>query len=166
MKKLVFIDNDRSDEKNDSTKQAQRFARNNGMPYEAVDSMEAIYDFTTVDRDKQFDIMYSPENVIITWSMYTASHYGSLQQLKRFLVTAGSSDVTGKVYIDGSGEIVEALERLFREDEKGIYAMMNAIETNHIITRRGMEAHYMTLALCGKWKCPFEFEKVDLKDFI
>lgn len=166
MKNLIFIDNDHdcpiADEGVQTVKRQLRIVGKLNLPY--VDGMKVVSGFGHKNKDEMYKMIYDPNNIIVSWAMYTATHYNSLGQLRRFLSTAGVSKVVGCTYVDTSGEIVEALERIFRNDDKETYSIMNAIELNNIITFHDhSDVSRLRIELKGRWESPFNFEPFDLK---
>lgn len=135
MKKLIFIDNDSNEQSSQDMNTVKRRLRNKGgLNSEYLETMEAVTDFTRVEKNDAFKILFNPANCIVTYSMYTFTHYNSLSQLKGFLATAGRNNVKGITFIDGSGQVQEALERIIEDSFKNNISILNAIETNNIIT--------------------------------
>lgn len=169
MKKLIFIDNDIERlalEDVDYVK--DRLELWGGLNDEEINTIQVIPDFSRMDKDKMTKMLFDKNNCICTWSMYTSNHYSSLYQMLNFLASAGRNEVTDIVYFDGSGKIAKALEGEIRNEKVKVLAILNAIETNYIITTA--EEHdklvRLRVKLGGFYKDPFYFEEVDFKQLI
>lgn len=114
MKKLIFIDNDGLNRAEEDSHTIQRRLDYAGLSNTYVNKLEIISDFRFLDEDKAYKLLFDPNNCIITYSMYTASHYNSFGQIIHFLNNAGSSELKDHVYIDGSGELPKALENFLK----------------------------------------------------
>lgn len=169
MKKLVFIDNDGQDRAEEDSRTIQRrLSCQTGLTDKFIDSMKVVADFRFMNRDKQFELLFNPENAIVTFSMYTATHYNSLGQIILFLNGAANSGLKDHVYIDGSGELPEALERALRNTNVA-YGVMQAIENNYIIIcdyDHPDDFYRLRIDLKGYWENPFRQESVKLKDIL
>jgi hypothetical protein len=170
MKKLIFIDNDLIE----SAKEDSDYVKNNleyrgKLPESYVDTMDLISQFSFIPKDDALKLLFDTNNCICTWSMYTHNHYNSLGQLYSFLIAAGRNDIRGIVYIDGSGKIENTLEREisnYYHEFKGLYSILNAIETNYIISFDDDKAYRLRIDLKGVHENPFRREDVDLNELL
>lgn len=168
MKKIIFIDNDLREKALEDVSTVKRRLKYQGkLTQQEVETVEVISDFNSVDIKKAKKIIFNPDNCICTWSMYTANHYGSLYQLLNFLVSAGKNSVKDIVYFDGSGNIHETLKREIH-DEEDVFAILNAIETNNIITVSDSIEGLVRLRvkLNGYFEDPFYFEEIDMRKLL
>lgn len=138
MKKLIFVDNDSIERsKRDIKEFVIPFLVSLGKMKEKDIEIEIMSDLYKMDPNKLYEIIYNPENAIISWSSYTLvpDQSNSKQQLLRFLRTADDR-VKNCTYIDMSGEIQKTLYHALKYEEiKGVFAILTAIENNNIITR-------------------------------
>ena len=135
-KKLVFIDNDDSHISIEEAETAKRNLINfGGLSEEIVNNMEVVSNFGKKSDDEIYALLFDKSNAICTWSMYTASHAGSLFQLLNLLKSVGNNRVKELIYFDTSGEIKKALDfHLMEQCKQHAVAILNAIETNYIIS--------------------------------
>jgi hypothetical protein len=168
MKKLIYIDNDNERR----AKEDVDYVKNNleyvgGLPAEQVEQMEIVSDFGHIGKEKVYELLFSKNNCICSWSMYTANHYGSLYQLISLLKAAGRNRIKDIVYVDGSGMLQKALEREL-PNIKEPYDLLNAIETNHIISF-DLEADLcfrLRLEFKGVDESPFKRDRVSLLELL
>jgi len=137
MKKIIFIDNDSqrySEGLGDLDHVTNLLEANGFFQFFKEEEIIPIYDFyRDVDKEKAYELLFDNNNVICTYSMYSATHYNSLEQLFTYLIAAGINEIKNMVYIDCSGQIVKALNRNLR-DVKQLAPVICAIETNYILT--------------------------------
>ena len=136
MKKLIFIDNDdeqraKEDIKNFVTPFLIAYA---DIDAEQAENIQIISDFYEKDRDEMYNLFYSGEYVIITWSVYTGGHHNSKGQLFRFLRTAGNAGVKNIIYVDMSGELTKTLQDLRYSEQKYMINIIKGVENNYIFT--------------------------------
>lgn len=134
-KKIIFIDNDHSKyaEKDvDYVKNALEQYFN--VSSEDVEKIEIVSDFGNLKRDDAYKLMFSGDNIIATWSMYTHTHANSLGQLITFLAAAGRNDIKDIIYIDASGEITRVITNVLRNNPTHVLDIIKAIENNYIMT--------------------------------
>lgn len=167
-KKLIFIDND--DERRavvDIEYVKDNLEYMAKLPVKYINTIEIISDFHRKDKDEMMDMLYSGKYCICTWSMYTATHFGSLYQMVSFFSTAAVAQVKDIVYVDASGRLPEDLGRFLKAgDTKKTLEILNAIEQNHIITFKDGECLRMRVELKGLYESPFKLEKVNLKKLL
>lgn len=168
MKTLVFIDNDRLDKTKEDSDDIKNRLEDNGLAAKYVDSMELISDLHFMKDNKIMKLLFDPKTAICTYSMYTTTHYGSLFQLTHFLSKAAELKITNKVYICGSGEILETLNRYITDEEQNPLKILNTIETNFIITyvKKDMKFYRLRLELKGYFEDSFKLEEIDLKKIL
>lgn len=134
LKNLIFVDNDRMEKALETIAYVQgNLFHFGGVSEEVTAKIEILADFHFLDRDKQSAIMYSPDNVILTWSMFTTSHYNSLWKLSSFIMNAGISDITGKIYIDTANGLRKALSWIIKNPKQYSHYFIRGLETNNII---------------------------------
>lgn len=168
MKKLLFIDND-----NERTMKEQLHYTEDflivGCCLDAsyVKSMKTIPDFWRMSRDEMSKLVYDGDEAIVTWSVYTPTgNYSSKSQLEHLLSGAGRYGIKNKIYIDASGEIKKALDRLIQADEKMIWSVMNAIESNFIITYDKWKPVRLVIDIKGFYESPFKLMPIDLNTLL
>lgn len=154
MKKLFYIDND---DVSRATKDAMIFVVPALMAYGGLDenySKDIIVmpDFYRTEKDKAYDILFSKDNAILSWSVYTpTSFHDSKQQLLHFLRVAGSAHIKCATYIDVSGMIYDSLSKaLIFEDIKKLMDILIAIETNNIITLKDGKFYRLNIELASE----------------
>lgn len=128
MKKLVFIDND--EDKRDFRLVCDILEDN---------SIEAkfdskIFNFHKLNREEAFKIVFNPENILVTWSMYTSDHFNSRGQFLNLLRAAARNGVSGLTYICTTGYVLESLNSEVRND-KNVVSLLCGIETNTILCK-------------------------------
>lgn len=171
MKRIVFIDNDRLDQAQEDVDRIKDHLENIAQwPAGYIDSIELIPDLSyRMKEDDQaiYKLLFEEDCAVASWSMYTATHFGSLFQLKRFLSAAGSYRIAGRIFIDGSMQMEETLDRDLK-DEKRCLSILNAIEANNIIgfDYAAKTAYRLRVELKGLWNSPFAHEKIDLKKLL
>lgn len=135
MKKLIFIDNDNETlAKQDSDNVKTNLETFFNLPEDIIESMSIVPDFRNLSKDEMYNMLFDKNNVICTWSMYTTSHSNSLGQLISLLSVAGRNNVQNIIYIDGSGELLDRLNTIIRDTPTNAYHIIQAIETNYIIS--------------------------------
>jgi len=137
--KFLWIENDDEiyQEKNEmSLKQLQRFLRNQvGFAENNEFEITPIFGFWRLEREEAFKTIFDSEFPILTWSVYTYNGvYNSSTQLKQLLNVAGRYNVNGKTYIDGAGTIIEALDKIVKEDNFNPLNLIKAVSCNFILT--------------------------------
>ena len=132
-KQLVFLEKDykcpNSDDCIDSAKTFLESWLN--LPTEQVDAMIIHYQFNQMDREELAKIMFNPENIIVTYSVYTQ---GSDGMFKRYMASTALNSVKGLTYIDASGALIKYLNRNLKDVEKNLFEIISAINTNNIIS--------------------------------
>lgn len=167
MKKLIYIDNDRQEEAElDIDHVKDNLERAAKIPEEIINSMTIISSFAHKDREEMYEMIFSGEYVICTWSMYTATHYNSIGQFLRFMNQAAICEIKDIVYIDGSGNLMKDLNRVLDNDCKNAINVLQALETNYIISFENNEVFRLRLGMKGKYQNMFKKEKVDLLKLI
>lgn len=168
MKKLIFIDNDgekRATEDVDSAKSV--LEHYGGIPSEQLDTMEIVPNFGSLPKDEIYKLLFSKDNCICSFSMYTYNHMGSLTQLTKLLTAAGRNHIEGMVYVDCSRMIEKTLERVIPTFEHA-FDLLNAIETNNIISF-DLDADLcfrLRVEFKGGHKSPFRREKINLLELL
>ncbi len=134
MKKLVFIDNDNIDHAKDGSNKAKNILEDFfGIPRNVVELMTLVPDFRDLTSEQKYGIVFNRSNAIVTWSMYTSTHYNSFGQAYSLFAGAARNEIKGLIYIDGSGELCNALDRMLR-DRTEMLDIVCAIETNYILS--------------------------------
>ncbi|AIM38288.1 hypothetical protein KO02_17550 [Sphingobacterium sp. ML3W] len=137
MKKMIFIDNDQErDVKEDETSHVKRQLRYHfDIDYKDLQIIREFY-FKCKEEgdDKQYEMLFNSKNVIVTYSMYTSSHYGSLFTFNHFLRVAGRNGVKNMTYVNVSSEdyMIKALE--YHRDEKFFLNILKAVAMNNLIS--------------------------------
>ena len=173
MKKLVFIDNDNIERaKEDSCNAKNALTLFGKMDDSIINEMELLPDFKAAydsEKEKIKKLLFEDHCAIFSFSMYTANHYGSLQQLLNMLAFAGRNQISCRVYVDTTfGCMMQnALERNM-DDHKFCFDIMQAIETNFIIGVDFEEEYFFRLRiqLTGKYNSPFKREPIDIKEYL
>lgn len=177
MKKLIFIDNDDKDRaQRDSRSARSTLELWGGLSQEYVRSMEVISDFRNLNESDKGEILFDPNNVISTYSMYTWNHYGSLYQMTGFLEAAGQMGIEGIVYLDCSGNMERALKGELdnaildrtKEEIEEREAIFKAIEANYIISFDTENDHKMYRLRMGKdiEEKMFRREEINLNELV
>lgn len=167
MKKLIFIDNDnliraKHDVELFVSPMLQSYGNLN--EHDAND-IEIISDLYKKDNNELYQIFFSGKTAIISFSVYTpTSFHNSNQQLFHFLRVAGKSKVNGIVYLDMSGMLHEALDKLQYTNQIDIYNILKAIETNQIISLK--ETKFVRLRLDFENGNDFRTEEINLKEVL
>jgi hypothetical protein len=131
-KELIFIDNEREVEAIENKHIAQRrLAFHGGLSIDALNTMQSIYNFHAV-QNKVEEQMFDINNAVVTYSMFTENHFGSYDQLCDFMVIAGLQELKGKILINTSTYLRDALERAIEHYNQSVY-IIRCIETNYII---------------------------------
>lgn len=168
MKKLTFIDNDDERRTKEDIHYTEDFLEMGcGLPKEYVKSMTLITDFWRMDRSEMAKTVYDAEGAIVTWSVYTPNGvYSSKSQLHHLLAGAGQYGIKGKIYIDSSGEIVRALNSFISDDQKNVFAVLNAINDNYIITAESWKPHRLVIDIKGYREPAFRLDPIDLNQLL
>lgn len=167
MKKLIFIDNDlqkRAEEDVDNVKNNLEYIAK--IPVDVVNSMTIISNFSHTNIDEMYDKLFSGDYVICTWSMYTATHYNSIGQFLSFMNQAAICQIKDIIYIDGSGRIMKDLHSALDDDYEFAVNILQALETNYIISFEDNEVFRVRLAMTGKYNNMFKKEPVNLLELI
>lgn len=171
-KKLIFIDNDfkeRAEEDGRNAQMALHYGTN--LPDDYVGTMEIIHEFKFMEDEDKAKLLFNPANAIVTYSMYTWNHYGSLYQLTGFLEKAGQMGIKGIVYIDTSGRIKEALTDELRfghavdltdSEIAERDAIHTAVENNYIISFDEGDMESFRLRVNDEGDDMFKEEETDL----
>lgn len=170
MRKLIFIDNDHQQRAEEEARSVQRKLSGFGnLPREYLESMKVIHSIYFLDKADLAKILFSPNQCICSFSMYTPNHYGSLYQLTEMLSKVGQTGIKDLFYIDCSGKMVEALEDELPidKDKKNI---LSAFANNHIITLDRRTDDYKFVRLIAKSRKSkdsyFNIEDVDLCELL
>ena len=166
MKKLIFIDNDDlKHAKEDVDDVKNRLELDGHLNEDYVETIEIVSDLHRLSKDQLYELMFNTNNCICSWSMFTATHYGSLFQMTQLLTAAGINDIKGMIHIDCSGMLLKALEQVFlSSNTKHPFPILQAIETNYIIIYDKEEDKLVRLRteLKGIFESPFKTEDIDL----
>lgn len=139
MKNLVFVDNDQGKGVCGHEDEELYYAKNSlkansDLDEEVIKSIKTCYNFSDLERDEQYKLLFDNSNVIITWSMFTGTHHGSLFQLYGFLAGAGRNRIKKQIYIDLASYLIRSLEGF--TNEKQAYQIAVGIESNYILTAK------------------------------
>lgn len=165
MKKLIFVDNDNETlAKKDSDSVKRNLETFFNLPEDIIESMSIVPDFRNLSKDEMYEMLFDKNNVICTWSMYTTSHCNSLGQLISLLSGAGRNNVKDIIYIDGSGELLDRLNTIIRDSPAQAYYIIQAIETNYIISLSFNEnkGGRIRMNFKGIMESCLELEQIDL----
>lgn len=137
MKNLIFIDNDqeRDVQESETFHVYSQLETHFGIDFNNVKIVREFYFKCREEgEDKQFDLLFNKDNVIITYSMYTSSHYGSLFTFNYFLKAAGRKFVKGITYVNVSSEeyMLEALA--YNKNDKRFINILRAVSMNNLIS--------------------------------
>lgn len=168
MKNLIFLDNDsKSDDLHEmGLHHTQRMLFRAGFDRDYVSNIRVIDNFSSMPQAEKLPLLFNPQNIIVTYSSFTANHENSLGQLREFLRAAGSNNVKGVTYINTSSFLAKAAEDLFRED-RGAYDMMQAFATNTIIdTDEGGKVAQLIIDLKGRHESPFKRVEINVAELV
>lgn len=139
MKQLLFIDNDLERDVDEHEEYyVRRNLKNFGLkPDDLTTVIRGFWHKCKDEGDEaQAKMMFGNENLaIVTYSMYTTSHYGSLFSFAHFLKTAGRWGIKDKIYINLSSEdyMMKALEYAY-EHEKSKTSILRSVARNYLIS--------------------------------
>jgi hypothetical protein len=165
MKNLIFVDNDNETlAKKDSDNVKTNLETFFNLPEDIIETMSIVSDFRNLSKDEMYEMLFDKNNVICTWSMYTTSHCNSLGQLISLLSGAGRNNIQNIIYIDGSGELLDRLNSIIRDNPTHAYYIIQAIETNYIISLSFNEnkGGRIRMNFKGIMERCFELEPIDL----
>lgn len=132
MKKLQFLENDyKCPASDEDIRTAQRHLRYMGIDVEKIEEMPIHYQFGLLSKDEAYKIIFDSENILVTYSMYIS---GSDSDFLYLIAAAGRNQIKNITYIDTSGQLVEFLNRKFRDDVEGFRSIIAGINTNNILT--------------------------------
>jgi hypothetical protein len=126
MKKLIFIDNDSNTDQLSTVKYRLELE---GVNKSFTRNIEFITRFGNLSKKDQAQILFNPNHIIASYSMYTPNNHGSLYQMIAMLKYAGKNDIKNIIYIDGADKLQRQWE--YVTDKKVI---KTAITNNFIIT--------------------------------
>ena len=136
--KLLFIDNDdkvRSEEDLDYVKDnLEDYAHIDG---DIIDKITIVSDFWKLEKKEQKQIIFDPNAIICTWSMYTYTHFNSLGQFISLMRSIGLNGITKRIYLDCSGNLVKYLPGAIRNrsgEKSLVLPLIAAIQSNYIIS--------------------------------
>lgn len=169
MKRLIFIDNDNLETAEKCVKQfiSPFLEAYGGLTKDQAGNIEIFQDLYKADKDKLYDLFFEPATAILSWSTYgpNSDLYNSESQLLHFLRVAGSANVTGAVYIDVAGTIVNALTMAIKyRDVYKVFDVLCAIQRNQIITL--VDGKFKRLKLRIGNEEVFELVEVDLQEVL
>lgn len=135
MRKLIFIDNDLEERAKEQCRSIQRkLSAFCDIPRDLLEKMEIVHSIYHMDKGELAKLIFSPNQCICSFSMYTWNHYGSLYQLTEMLERAGELGLKDLMYVDCSGNMIDALNKelpeMFAKDRKKI---LSAFKDNYII---------------------------------
>ena len=112
MKNIIYIDNETEDShKDDFDIATDCLYFCCGIEDDIISKIEPVLGLYHLKNEEITKILFKQNQVIVTYSLYSKSHFGSLYQMLFFLEKAGENNIKDIVYIDTSGNIKEALER-------------------------------------------------------
>lgn len=160
MKKLIFIDNHPLKSAIDSFKTFSRKLQIIGeVPKSIMDDMVLFADFSTNPDLEREAILFHPEHVIVTASLFVDAGFDSFGQLNDYLTAAGEQGLTGRVFVDTTNKLPRAFNRIIdvysgdlfgklsevNRAKRNYKFMCEAINNNHIITITNNEALRLTI---------------------
>ena len=158
MKNLVFIENGTEEKAEEVSKLLKRSLHLiSKLDFEYLDSMKLIFGAFKINRQDLFNILFNPENCILTYSMYLNE---SKQQLFSFLEYCGSQRFQNLTYVDGSGKILSAL-KYDLWDSPNKFNICISILSNNILTVDSSSEKRSIKRL----KVDFDKENLYLEDF-
>lgn len=109
-KKLVFLEKDCDcPNSRDSIESAKMFLDTYlGLSDDVIDAMEIHFSIGNLERDKLYELLFNPNHVIVTFSVYIQ---GSDSLFMSLMAAAGRNKIKGITYIDSSGSLKEFLNR-------------------------------------------------------
>jgi hypothetical protein len=132
MKTIHFLENDyQCPGSDEDLRSAKRHLRYMGIDTERINDMSIHYQFGLMEKDEVYKIIFDKNNILATYSMYVS---GSDRDFLHLIAAAGRNQVTGITYLDASGQLVEFLNDVLRDDVKNLRSIVAAINTNKIIT--------------------------------
>ena len=135
MKNIIFIDNDNLDKAQKTIDDFVLPLLNKGKLIVDKSNISIIPNFSNRNIEDNYKLLFDPNNVIITWSMFTSGGSVSLQQLKRYMTGAGMYDKSGLIYIDTAGYLTKTCEGIINDStQKNIQYFMKGIDNNYIIS--------------------------------
>lgn len=133
MKQLIFIDNDLEKKAEKERRHVQRTLDMwTNLEGEYLSTMGLKHSVPFMEDGELGKILFNPDNAIVTYSMFTPTHYGSLFQLYDFLETAGKLGLKDHVYIDTATYLGRALEGI-HYDNYNFKLICKAINDNIIL---------------------------------
>ena len=139
-KQLVFLEKDyKCPSSDDCIDSGKSFLSNwLDIPQKQIDEMIIHYQFNLMDKDKLYDIIFNPDNVIVTHSVYVQ---GSDTLFNKLIASVGSNDIRGLNYIDASGALIKYLNRGLR-DTDNVFEIIAGINSTNIISMNYDEKDY------------------------
>ena len=101
------------------------------IPLNMIDAMKIHYQFQMMEREELYKLIFNPNHVIVSYSVYVQ---GSQNSLQFFLNAASRNSVSGITYIDTSGCIIDYLNRNLKEIDKNVFGIISGINSNNIIS--------------------------------
>jgi hypothetical protein len=131
MKQFHFLENDYDcPDSQDSIREAKTRLWYAGFkPF--LEKMKIHYQFHLMEKDKIYDIIFNPNNILVTFSVYVQ---GSDSTFLNLIASAGRNGIKGITYIDTSGALVDFLNKVFIYDVKNFRHVVAGVNSNNIIT--------------------------------
>ena len=129
--KLIFLENELTDEPEDLELAKENLENSKFFTTAELENVEVVSGFEYRNSDEVKEFLFNKENIILTYSMYVGS---SMSQLFYFLSSAGNNRIKDCTYIDCSGMIPDALNNNFSGFDNCNINVLQAIETNNILT--------------------------------
>ena len=134
MKEFHFLENDyECPSSAEAIRHSQRRLSYIGFNNDLVDAMKIHYQFSYMEQPEMAAIIFNPNNILVTYSMYVD---GSDDLLLHLLEKAGENNIKGITYIDTSGELEEFLGDNIREFNDENILIAKAINSNILLTTR------------------------------
>lgn len=134
MKALHFLENDNEcsaslEDVNFAKMVLSRFVQQN-----LLDSMHIHYRFGELPKEDAYNIVFEPDNIIVTKSCYVA---GSDSQFLNFVASAASNKISNICYIDTSGMLATKLQTMLQtmlKSRPNAILAICGINSNNILT--------------------------------
>jgi len=167
MKKLIYIDNDHKEKSLEDFYYVRHYLKSNNVSKDILENIEILTDIHNLSKEELVNIIFDNNNVIFTWSVYTSSHYNSLGQLIRILITGGQCNIKGATYVDVSGEMLEILERELKyRDVKSTIQILATFHNNNIITQIDGEFKLIKVNIRSINEDLFETTNINILDYL
>lgn len=167
MKNLIFIDNDNIKRSKEDFRFIRQYLEQSKVPEEKISSIKFVPDFHHLSRDEKQEIVFDSKNVVLTWSMYTITHFNSLGQTISLLRTAGQCNLKGLTYIDFSGEFVKCIEyALKHQNITNPLHVLFCFNSNNIITQLNSDFYLIKVKIQDIDTSFFATKIININDYL